>query len=199
MSNIEPSKLSRKGLQKFTNNPFLPTTANNTKTGTKRITNRDGQRMMVVSESTGEIIGGAGFWHTQMVDKTAFIKLFINGVKAFKELTGAGTKVFHILYLEMQKEIGKDVVYLNFLGIDQNLFSMSKVTWHKGLKELLEKGFIAETMIQNKYFINPDYVFNGDRLALVQEYRLIGSKSKDDRTIDLFTEDASALPPPEKQ
>jgi len=185
MANIE-TKLSRKGLQKYVNNPFLPTTANNTKTGTRRITNRDGQRMMVVSESTGEIIGGAGFWHTQIVDKTAFVKLFVNGVKAFKELTGAGTKVFHLLYLEMQKEIGKDVVYLNFLGVDQNLFAMSKVTWHKGLKELLEKGFIAETMMQNRYFINPDYVFNGDRLALVQEYRVAGSKVQDDRTIDLF-------------
>ena len=50
--------------------------------------------------------------------------------------------------------------------------------------------------MQNRYFINPDYVFNGDRLALVQEYRVAGSKAQDDRTIDLFTEDAEALPPP---
>ena len=44
------------------------------------------------------------------------------------------------------------------------------------MKELVEKNFIAETMIQNYYFINPDFMFNGDRLSFVKSYILTESK-----------------------
>lgn len=58
---------------------------------------------MIVGE-TGEIVAPvAGFWQAQEVDAAKFVKLYINGVKAFKELTNAGTKVFELLYLEVQK------------------------------------------------------------------------------------------------
>lgn len=47
------------------------------------------------------------------------------------------------------------------------------------MKELANKGFIAETTVQNSYFINPDYIFNGDRLSFVKSYILTESKPKD--------------------
>lgn len=72
------------------------------KTKTKRLTNKRGD-MMVVGE-TGEIIAPvAGFWQAQEVDAAKFVKLYVNGVRAFKELTNAGTRVFEVLYLEVQK------------------------------------------------------------------------------------------------
>ena len=36
------------------------------------------------------------------------------------------------------------------------------------MKELADKKFIAETMIQNYYFINPGYMFNGHRLTYMK-------------------------------
>ena len=39
------------------------------------------------------------------MDSAKFIKLYVNGVKAFKDLKGPGTKVFELLYLEMQRNI----------------------------------------------------------------------------------------------
>jgi hypothetical protein len=127
------------------------------------------------------------------VDKTQFVKLYINGVKAFKDLTGAGTKVFELLYLEVQKSFGKDVMYLSFSEIDQLATPISKATFMKGMKELLEKGFIAESMTQGKYFLNPDYIFNGDRLAFIREVRLKGSKYSDPRQQTLPLEDVPAI------
>lgn len=133
--------------------------------------------MMIVSEGTGEIVAHAGFWQAQEVDKTQFVKLYINGVKAFKELTGAGTRVFEVLYLQVQAGIGKDVVYLSFHDIDQLTTPMSESTFMRGMKELIQKGFIAESMSSNRYFLNPDYMWNGDRLAFVKEFRVKGSQS----------------------
>jgi hypothetical protein len=182
---------SRRGLERHRSNPFVQEAAINTKQGVKRLTNSHGDRMMLVSESTGEVMGqGAGFWQAQEVDRTQFVKLYVNGVKAFKDLTGAGTKVFELLYIEVQKGIGKDVVHLSFSDLDQQATPMSKATFMKGMKELLTKDFIAETFTQGKYFLNPDYMWNGDRLAFVKEYRRAAEKPKaklvDDKTGDLF-------------
>lgn len=183
---------SRRGMEKHRENPFLKDTALATKTRAKKITNTTGDRLMVVSEQTGEALGPAGFWHTEEVDKTQFIKLYVNGVKAFKELSAAGTKVFELLYLEMQKNIGKDQVHISFAGIDQTATPISERTFYRGMQELVAKAFLAESMVPNFYFVNPDYVWNGDRLAFVKTYQLKQTKElrnqgqKDPLTLPLF-------------
>jgi len=167
---------------KYADNPFIYETANNTKNGIKRITDKTGKKMMVINDG-GEVIAEAGFWQIEEVDKTQFVKLYINGVKAFKELSGAGTKVFELLYLELQKNIGIDTIYLSLADVNQSATPIGKTTFFKGMKELLDKGFIAETTRTNQYYINPDYVFNGNRLALVKEYRI----TRNVKTIDPTT------------
>ena len=86
-------------------------------TRTRRVTNKRGD-MMLVNSNTGEIQSQvAGFWEAEEVDSTKFVKLFVQGVKALKELTGAGTKVFEVLYLRVQEEIGKDQIYMAFQAL----------------------------------------------------------------------------------
>ena len=76
---------------------------------------------MLVNSDTGEISAPiAGFWEAEEVDSSRFIKLFVNGVKALAELTNPGTRVFELLYIEMQNQIGKDQVYLSYTGLDKN-------------------------------------------------------------------------------
>lgn len=165
--------LSRKGLPVYKHNPFMVATAEGTNQGTRRRTlrSKDGSQLMVTTEA-GEQCGPAGFWTTQEVDKTKFVKLYVNGVKAFAVLSSAGTKVFELMYLSLQKEVGKDVINLVFLEIDQSVTRISRTIFQRGLRELCLKGFLAETVMSGRYFVNPDYVFNGDRLALVKEYRV---------------------------
>lgn len=171
---------SRRGLQRYDTNPFINLTTS--KVGVRRVTSSRNDRMMVVSETTGEIIApGVTFGAVTEVDKTQFVKLYIGGVKQIKELTGAGTKVFELLYYEVQKNIGRDVMHLSFSDVDQQITPLSKATFMKGMKELLEKEFIAESMTQGKYFLNPDFIFNGDRLAFIREVRLKGAKYSDPR------------------
>jgi hypothetical protein len=182
----------RRGKSLYVTNPFVSNAVANTKQGGRRITNKDGNRMMVVSEVTGDIVAPAGFWQYEEVDKTQFVKLYVNGVKAFKDLTGAGTKVFEVLYTEIQRNIGKDRVYMNFSALCQDVTPMSEATFNRGMKELVEKAFVAATPTVGWYWINPDYLWNGDRLAFVKEYRKApsGSKksevSRDPNTIDLI-------------
>jgi len=187
-SESKSRELTRRGNEKHKTNPFLPATSDATVTKVKKIANGKGD-FYVVAQETGELVGTSGFWHTQDVDKTQFCKLFINGVKALKELTASGTKVFEHLYLEMQKGIGKDVVSMVHADINQTLNPISERTFYRGMRELLDKQFIAETVAPGRYFVNPDFIFNGDRLAIVKEYRLKKTKGhRDDVTPDMFDE-----------
>lgn len=192
----KPTNISRRGMEKHTTNPFLAEVSDATHTRVKKVTSTNGE-MMMVSRDSGEVISGAGFWHTQLVDKTQFVKLYINGVKAFSGLSSAGTRVFELMYREIQANIGKDKIYMSFQAIDQAKDKISEATYYRGMKELVEKKFLAETTIQGFYFVNPDHMWNGDRLAFVKEYRLrtpIGKKA-DSQTIDLFDEPTTPQEP----
>jgi hypothetical protein len=186
--NLPEEQQTRRGVALYDKNPFMVDVS----TKTRRVTNKRGD-MMLVNSGTGEIQSNiAGFWESEEVDSTKFVKLFVQGVKALKELTGAGTKVFEVLYLRVQEAIGKDQIYMAFSSVDQALTPMSHSTYKRGLSELIEKGFIAATPSQGLYWLNPSFVWNGDRLAFVKEFRKASAKPKseqiDTKTIDMFTD-----------
>lgn len=181
------SGLTRRGVALYEESPFVPSV----KSKTKRISNKRGDMMLVSHD--GEIKAPiAGFWEAEEVDSTKFIKLFVNGVKALAELSNAGTRIFELLYIEMQSNIGNDQIYLSYTGLDKHEKSISRSTFSRGLSELIDKKFIAPMPKVGWYWVNPDFIWNGDRLAFVKEYRRKSTNTKklaDNRTQDLFNED----------
>ena len=183
---------SRRGVILHAENPFMA--GANVATKTRRVTNKRGD-MMLVSKGDGEIVSQiAGFWEAEEVDSTKFLKLFVNGVKALAELKNPGARVFELLYIEMQNNIGKDQVFLSYTGLNEvQQKSISRSTFARGLAELIEKRFIAAMPTIGHYWVNPDFIWNGDRLAFVKEYRKTSSKKaieRDTKTLDLFGEEA---------
>jgi hypothetical protein len=73
---------------------------------------------------------------------------------------------------------------------------MSESTYFRGMKELIEKGFIAASTKTNIYYLNVDYMFSGNRLAFIKEYRLKSEtpSKKDTKTIDMFEQAAPVQP-----
>lgn len=155
---------------------------------------------MIVSDN-GETVAPAGFHEIIEIDKTQFVKLYINGVKAFQGLKSAGAKVFEIIYRAVQENPGSDKIYLHFMSVEQNITPISRATFFRGMTELIERGFIAESFEPGVYFLNIDYLFNGDRLAFIKEYRIKSIDSmietstakagaeKDTKTVDMFETD----------
>lgn len=183
----EQLRKSKRGIR-YKKNPFIGNAVANTKIGTKRISNQKGDKLMIVSEDTGEVLAPAGFHEILEVDKTQFVKLFKNGVRAFTNLTSAGAKVFSVLYDEIQKNPSQDFIYLSFNDVKQDIEPMGSATFYRGMKELLSHNFIAESETVGRYFVNPDYLWNGNRLAFIKEYRVKDpkAKAKDTKTLDLF-------------
>lgn len=172
----KPLKKGKRGLVKHHENPFVKAAAESTKQGVRRIPNKSKDRMMIVSEH-GEIIAPAGFHEVVEVDKTQFVKLYINGVKAFQGLTNAGTKVFEIIYRSVQEKPGRDIIYISFHAIDQDITTISESTFYRGMRELIDKKFIAESLSPSMFYLNIDYMFSGNRLAFIKEFRLKGTPS----------------------
>jgi len=164
--------------KKYEFNPFIASMPMPIKRRVK-LHQRGDMTMALFNNATGEGLENhmAGFWEAKEVDSGKFLKLYVNGVKAFAELTPAGTKVFEVLYRKMQDSIEKDQVYMSYAAIDHNITPMGETTYWRGMNELIEKRFLAPSNLPYIYWINPDFIWNGDRLAFVKEYYKIGSKA----------------------
>ena len=177
----KPVVKSRRGAIRHDTNPFMREAANNTRQGTKRLSNKAGNKFMIVSEH-GEVIANSGFHEIVEVDKTQFVKLYINGVKAFQGLRAAGARVFELIYRATMDAPGSDTIWLHFMEIEQAITPIARATFDRGMTELLQKGFIAESAVPGKYFLNIDYLFNGNRLAFIKEYRITEDVPKSKET-----------------
>lgn len=158
-------------------NPFVSGSEIRTKHKTVRTrsTPRD-----LLDPDTGEVVGSSIIHTIEEKDEAQFVKVFADGVKAAFDLSHTGARVFQAVLIEYQKAkmTGgfSDSVRLYWFGegLDGRAIGMSKFTFNKGLKELLEKHFLFPRS-PNEYWVNPALFFKGDRVAFLREYRIRGS------------------------
>lgn len=137
----------------------------------------------MVDTITGEVMAGTAIVVRKSVDEEHFVKVFAEGVKASFDLKPSGFKVFQLVLKAAQSgAFGADSIYLYFMNaVEDPDMPISRQTFHKGLKELIEKKFVAASTQPNIYWINPHLFFKGDRVAFVTEYirRPKGGKTTD--------------------
>lgn len=155
-------------------NPFMDGVEIRTKHKTVRT--RAAKRDLMDPE-TGEVIGASIIHTIEERDEEHFVKVFAEGVKAAFDLSKTGARVFQSVLLEYQKAkmTGgfSDAVSLIWFdnGLNGSSLDMSDRTFHNGLRELIEKGFLKPKM-PNQFWVNPALFFKGDRVAFMREYRI---------------------------
>lgn len=166
---IETAPTRKKGVLAYAANPFWEPTE--VKVGTKIVRVAGG---MHVSEE-GESVQHSGIHIVEQVDKDEFVKLYTKNIKAIFDLKPTSQKVLQYLMVELQKTPNADAIYLAWVSAEQYFseenLGISRASFHRALKELLEKGFIAESIKPNMYWFNPHLFFNGDRMTFIKEYR----------------------------
>lgn len=165
--------MRRKKIEKFRTNPFLEHTAEISTTGYRKIFSEQRSDMCLVVNPTDGEIKPAGFYYRHEVEQNEFVKLYSEGAAALLGLKSAGKKVFQLVYGQLfgKEGKGKTEIVLNYDMLsedDRELFS--RRTFERGINELLDAKFIAETYVPSYYFINPAFIFNGNRLAIVKEF-----------------------------
>ena len=164
----------KKGVESYRENPFVVTADVPVKN--RRVT-VSSDRRAITNLETGELEHVAEIVRIQQVDAGQFVKLFTADLKRFFDLQPTTMKLVQVLLVQVQKAPNTDRVILN-MGVAEEYFTradlpkMSKASFHRAVRELLDKKFIAEcAMMQGLYFINPALFFNGDRVRFVEEYR----------------------------
>lgn len=128
---------------------------------------------ILVNQATGET-QGTHVTTYKKVDSEQFIKIFPAQIGAIFELKSAGIKTLGLLMwiLKDSKAINKDQVLVDSYSLNDFLDStegqnvkLSPATMKRGLNELENASIIAKTVRKSFYFINPNFIFNGNRIA----------------------------------
>jgi hypothetical protein len=160
---------------RYKNNPFIDDMVIPIGKQSIRVSRLGSQGDVLVNQSTGEV-SGTHVSTYRKVDSEQFVKLFTANIAMTFDLTSAGIKTFNVLMWSVQRyAISKDQVDLDQIALNDFLESqgaatskslkLSMPTFKRGLNELEKANILAKTSRMGRYFFNPNFVFNGDRIA----------------------------------
>jgi hypothetical protein len=162
---------SRRGSEKYLENPFLKQALDNAIVKKKKTNLKTEATIMIKDEDVNVPVG---FHTTKEVEATQFVKIYLAGIKALTGLNSAGLKVFEIVYKELMGNPHKTEIILNYELLESK---MGRTTFFNGIKELIKHNFLAESVATGLYYVNIAYIYNGDRIAMIQEYRIKRTKN----------------------
>jgi len=149
---------------------------------------------VLINNGTGEVLGTHVTTYKK-VDGEQFVKLFTANIALTFDLSAPGIKAFSVLVWVLQNQaLSKDEIALDALMLDDFMqahrdktppLKLSLPTFWRGLAELVNAQIIAKTMRQGRYFINPNFIFNGDRIAFTTVIER-NKRVRDPNTIDLL-------------
>jgi hypothetical protein len=160
----------KRGVLAYSKNPFWE--PYKVDVGTRKITIAGG---MTTNTATGEAMQHSGIHRIEQVDEDKFVKLFTQNIKLFFDLTGPSQKILQCVIATLQDHPNADGISLPWFTVDdfsqKHDLKISKTSFHRGMNEMLLKGFIAESELPHFYWINPHLFFNGNRMVFITEYR----------------------------
>jgi hypothetical protein len=157
------------GVELYKSNPFTEVLEIRTKKKMIKV----GHGKQLIDTRTGEMENVTQIITYKEVDDDEFVKFFTGNIALTFDLTAAGNKAFQLVMRVAQKEaIGRDDIYLNDEVVESFVsefkVKLSISTFRRGLKEILLKQILAKSTKTNVYYINPNLIFNGDRVAFTQ-------------------------------
>lgn len=130
----------------------------------------DGNGEQVSDNGQSLIVG-----NRNTVDSATFTKVYHDALKLFGISNSASKLLIYIISTLKQNSL---YIELDTDKICQEM-DVSLPTYYRAVKDLLLHQVIARTPKSYIYFINPVFIFNGDRIRVVNEYIKEGSVSAD--------------------
>jgi len=130
----------------------------------------------------------ATFTNTYPVEKEQFCKIWLGAIEANVYLSTAGRKVFVVLFNQLQKNIGKDMIQMAYSHAEEVNIPISQPTYARGVRNLYDNDFITPVEgLASTWWINTDYVFKGNRLNINNTYVL--KETVDQETGEIIEEE----------
>jgi len=147
-------------------NPFMPKLKN-----TMLVKTRQGiVKSAPLYTADGEIKFTRMFADVKDVDSSAFTKVFQDKVSEWAGLNATGNKVFGYILANLEPNLAEVYIYvqdvMEFCGwSERNMV-------YRGLVDLYNHNLIYRSPKRHIWYINPDYLFNGDRVSFVRTYKI---------------------------
>lgn len=141
-----------------------------------------GQSQSVIDHETGEINGLDAVQMTRkLVDREEFVKMFSGGISAMFDLRKSAQELFRaILDIYLLQTFEGERVFLHEEELAKVGYTRTKVTRTQAINQLIAANFIAPIKnMPNFYWTNPTMFYKGDRLTVVKQYAIKGTKSGD--------------------
>jgi hypothetical protein len=165
----------KQGVPVYSLNPSVP--AKGVITRTRKVQIGTEKKGLVI-DGVGEILGhgSAVFYEFEEVDKERFVKLYLSGFKKAQLLTKSGMAIFSVVYWQMRDKPNSDKVELSLYLAKQQIKGLNERTYQRGVRELLKHEFLFRSPTEGVFFVNIQYMFNGDRIGFAHAYHLKGAQ-----------------------
>lgn len=170
MSNKNKKAKQKQVTIRHDTNPFITDLIIQTEKRSVKISKLGRDNNILINQDTGEY-AATYVSSYRKVDPEKFVKVFSQHIALTFDLTAAGIKTFNVLIYAVQDFIGKDKITLDQYTYEDFLIDHPKIkifsiqTFRRGLAELEKAQIIAKARKKGDYFINPRFIFNGDRIA----------------------------------
>lgn len=154
-------------LETYSSNPFLPNLLIPKKAKNVILAKSD---KMLVSKDDSTVSEALFLSKRMTLDKDDFIKVFHSQLQIMFDLSKTALKVFG--YIASITKMHDDRVIFEKGECTKYTGYRSNETIYRALTELVSAEFIAKTNNPNVFYINPQVFFKGDRLVLINDYRL---------------------------
>jgi hypothetical protein len=110
---------------------------------------------------------------SQELDSEQFVKFYLDGIRQYARLNQPGINLLEFVCQQVSSKnsYNKDTICLNYALANKWKPDLNRRTYSRGLADLLDKEFLFRSMLNDIYFINVRFVFNGDRVVLVKSYQ----------------------------
>lgn len=165
-----PQKISFLEHEKYSENPytqdkFLAQVKQNFASKNIRVSDKAN----LINEDTGEKDNFLAIYRRHKYDKEQFVKFYLqrNYLELIFKMSAKARGV--LIHVIRRMEPNSDVVRLDLDGqqIRQDSGYTSKATLYRGLEELIRNEVIAKSVYGGTFFINPNILFNGDRVIFI--------------------------------
>lgn len=190
---VTDSKVRRQ-VKRWDHNPFVEDMVIPVKKAAVKLSRLGRDDNVLVNQATGEV-EGTHVTTYRKVDGEQFVKLFTANIALTFDLKAAGVKAFNVLVYQMSdKGMSRDLVPLDKYVVEEFLtansdreppLKLSLPTFLRGLAELEKAQIIAKSIRQGWYYINPNFAFNGDRIAFTTVIERKPAGSEDQQELPL--------------
>ena len=127
--------------------------------------------MVLVDPKTGDSSTGAFITRAlRTVDQDQFIKIYKSHVSTLFGLSKSGKRLFE--YVVGAMRVNDDKILVDLEEARKFCNYKHKSSLYDGIAELLAANIVAMSTRANVWFINPNIVFNGDRMRFVFDYNV---------------------------